>query len=205
MARFKPIPTEALLWAYSHGIFPMADSRHGEIDWYSADPRAILPLESFHASHSLRQRLRRGTYEIRTDTAFAQVIERCSQPRPGHPETWINDQIIEAFTRLHQLGLAHSVEAWTKPQREGEKGELVGGLYGLALGGAFFGESMFSRATDASKVCLCHLVGHLRQRGFALLDVQMTSSHMAQFGTILIPREEYLDRLGAALELDVTW
>lgn len=205
MARFKPIPTEAILWAYSHGIFPMADSRQGEIEWYSADPRAILPLENFHASHSLRQRLRRSTYEIRTDTAFAQVIEMCSQPRPGHPVTWINDQIIEAFTRLHKMGLTHSVEAWTRPRNAGEPSELVGGLYGLALGGAFFGESMFSRATDASKVCLCHLVEHLRRKGFALLDVQMTSDHMAQFGTILVSREEYLERLSAAIELEVTW
>jgi len=135
--------------------------------WYSANPRAVLPLDQFKVSRTLGQRVRRGTYEIRFDTAFKQVIRGCSQPRPSHPNTWINEQIIDAFIKAHELGLAHSVEAWARPENEVTSSEriLVGGLYGLALGGAFCGESMFSTATDASKVCLVHLVNHLKQQG----------------------------------------
>ncbi|MEX2216380.1 MAG: leucyl/phenylalanyl-tRNA--protein transferase [Phycisphaeraceae bacterium] len=220
MSARDPIPTDMLLWAYANGIFPMADSRTGGVEWYSADPRAVLPLNGFQMSHSLRQRLRRGTYQIRVDTAFESVIRACAEPRPGHPETWINDQIIDAFVGLHQSGLTHSVEAWIsdddlpadekhplhrKPAAKADGWHLVGGLYGLSLGGAFFGESMFSRATDASKVCLAHLVEHLKTRGYALLDTQMNSGHMAQFGVVNIPREHYLRRLEKALKMEVAW
>ena len=201
----EAITLDMLLWAYARGIFPMADHRNGEIGWFAANPRAVLPLDQFKASHSLRQRIRRGDYEIRTDTAFAQVIRNCAQPRKTQKETWINDQIIEAFIEAHEQGFAHSVEAWTKPKDAAEQPRLVGGLYGLHLGGAFFGESMFSTATDASKVCLHHLVDHLKSRGFALLDVQMNSAHMAQFGTIDIPREEYEAQLATVIEMEVFW
>ena len=201
----QPITLDMLLWAYAQGVFPMADHRNGEIQWYAANPRAVLPLDQFKASHSLRQRLRRGDYEIRTDTAFADVIRSCASPRKTQKDTWINDQIIEAFIEAHDQGFAHSIEAWTKPKTPADAPRLVGGLYGLHLGGAFFGESMFSTATDASKVCLHHLVARLKSRGFALLDVQMNSEHMAQFGTIDIPREEYESQLAKAIEMDVRW
>lgn len=199
------ISIDELLWAYSHGIFPMAESRHGTVQWYSANPRAVLPLDQFKASRTLRQRVRRGEYEIRFDTAFERVIRACGQPRHKHPETWINEQIIQAFVEAHHLGLAHSVEAWAKPENQNDERILVGGLYGLAIGGAFCGESMFSTATDASKVCLYHLVEHLNKQGFVLLDVQMNSEHMAQFGTIDIPREEYEAQLKEALKVDASW
>lgn len=199
----------------------MADSRHGQLNWYSADPRAILPLDGFRASRSLRKRVRRGDYIIRFDIAFEQVVRHCAHPRRYEGETWINDQIIEAYTDLHFEGFAHSVEAWRtiddanetlldadgKPmclyQHAGE--ELVGGLYGVSLAGAFFGESMFTLATDASKVCLYHLVEHLKLRQFALLDSQMNSAHMSQFGTVDVPREDYLVLLQQALALEVDW
>ncbi len=215
------LTTDMLIWAYSHGIFPMADSRHGRLNWYSADPRAILPLDQFRTSRSLRKRVRRGDYTIRFDSAFEQVIRHCAHPRRYEGETWINDQIIETYTDLHVEGFAHCVEAWRpvgvndepahdannepiRPfQQDGE--ELVGGLYGVSLAGAFFGESMFALATDASKVCLVHLVEHLKARGFVLLDSQMNSAHMAQFGTVDIPREVYLEKLQHALSCDVDW
>lgn len=207
MPDLPAISIQELLSAYAQGIFPMADNRHGKVLWYSANPRAVLPLDQFKVSRTLGQRVRRGTYEIRFDTAFEQVIRGCSQPRPSHPNTWINEQIIDAFIKAHELGLAHSVEAWAIPENEVTSSEriLVGGLYGLALGGAFCGESMFSTATDASKVCLVHLVNHLKQQGFTLLDVQMNSEHMAQFGTIDIPKEKYEEQLAAALKIDAMW
>ena len=226
----EPITADMLIWAYANGVFPMADSRGGHVQWYSADPRAILPLDRFHVSHSLRKRVRRGQYTIRFDTAFDEVIRRCAQPRRDEGDTWINDQIVDGYCRLYERGIAHSVEAWRRRAGEqesrragepdsslgighlslvieGEGGaeELVGGLYGVAMGGAFFGESMFSLATDASKVCLVHLIEHLRRRGYQLLDVQMNSRHMAQFGTIDIPRRQYMRRLKAALRLAATW
>jgi len=194
---------QLLLAAYCQGMFPMARSRSaGAVDWFSPNPRAVLPLDQFRCPRSVRQKIRRGTFEIRHDTAFERVVRRCSEPRPGHPETWINDQIIDAYTKLHRLGHAHCVEAWRDDK-------LVGGLYGVTVGSAFCGESMFCDpprgGTDASKVCLAHLVKHLNQRGFTLLDVQINSDHMAQFGTIDIPRHRYLHQLNQALQHDVTW
>jgi leucyl/phenylalanyl-tRNA--protein transferase len=201
----QSLTPDLLLHAYRHGIFPMASGRRGRIDWYSPDPRAILPLDAFKASKSLRKRIRQGDYLITRDQAFSQVIRACAQPRPGHPETWINDEIIRAYDHLHTLGYAHSVEAWIEDAQTDDKPRLVGGLYGVALGGAFFGESMFSAATDASKVCLAHLVDHLNERGFTLLDVQITSRHMRQFGVIEIPRDQFMQRLAAALGKSAVW
>lgn len=197
------ITPRMLLAAYSHGIFPMARGRNSRgVDWYCPDPRAILPLDGFRCPRSLRQRLARGQFEFRHDTAFREVMVACSKPRPGHPETWINRDIIDAYCDLHRMGCAHSVETWME-------GQLVGGLYGVRLGGAFFGESMFHRpklgGTDASKAALAHLVEHLRRRGFTLLDVQIQSSHMARFGTIEIPHHQYVRLLNEALAMDVTW
>ena len=201
-----------LMQAYRQGLFPMARSRHGPIDWYSPDPRAILPLEQFRVSRSLRRRVAAGTFRVTRDVAFGRVIEACAQPRAYASETWINDTIIGAYTQLHDLGVAHSVEAWPAGGADGrdavpttEARELVGGLYGVALGGAFFGESMFSHQTDASKVCLVHLVDHLRRQGFVLLDVQFATPHLARFGIEEVPRRRYLRRLAEALALDVRW
>ena len=180
----------------------MARSRTARsVEWFSPDPRAVLPLDAFRCPRSVRSKYRRGDFEIHRDTAFESVIAACAEPRPGHPETWINDQIIHAYTALHRLGYAHSVEAW-------RDGQLVGGLYGVRVGGAFCGESMFHQSgpgTDASKVCLAYLVGHLRRQGFALLDVQINSDHMERFGVVDIPRHQYLAQLNAALDLQVSW
>jgi leucyl/phenylalanyl-tRNA---protein transferase len=216
-----PLSPSLLVRAYAQGLFPMARGPRGPIDWYSPDPRAVLPLsppEAFHISHSLRQRVKRGAFLVTFDRAFERVIRACAQPRPYEKSTWINGEIIRAYCGLHGRGLAHSVEVWTAPPPDGaplaggapspaeEQGcVLAGGLYGVALGGAFFGESMFSRATDASKVCLVHLVEHLRQRGYVLLDTQISNAHMAQFGVVEIPRADYLRRLAGALELPAQW
>lgn len=214
MANGEPeLTPELVVRGYCVGAFPMARGRHGRIDWYSPDPRAVLALEpgGFTVPRSLRKRVRSGRFEVTRDAAFERVIRACAGPRP-HPKTgelprsaaagmWINDTIIDVYTRLHHAGLAHSVEAWAA----GPERELVGGLYGVSLGGAFFGESMFSRASDASKVCLVHLVEHLRQRGFTLLDVQFVNPHLMQFGVTEIPRAVYLRRLEAALASEVRW
>jgi len=177
-----------LLEAYRLGIFPMADE-DGEIRWFSPDPRAIIELDRFHVPRTLRQVYRQRRFEVCVDTAFERVIRACAdRPEP----TWISPEIIQAYTRLHRLGHAHSVESW-------QGGCLVGGLYGVALGGAFFGESMFHRVTDASKVALMALVERLTQRGFCLLDVQFHTPHLARFGTGEIPRAEYLRRLRQAV------
>ncbi len=185
-----------LLNAYSQGIFPMADE-DGTIYWYDPDPRAILPLESFHVPRSLVRRIRRGGFEVRVDTAFRTVITACAEPASGRESTWISPGIIEAYCELHQLGFAHSVETWIDDQ-------LAGGLYGVTLGGLFAGESMFSRVTDSSKIALVYLIKRLRQRGFYLLDVQFMTDHLRRFGAIEIPRSEYKARLARALTI-WTW
>ena len=175
--------------AYRQGIFPMADD-DGSILWFSPDPRAVIPLEpeAFHVPRSLAKTIRNGTFEVRIDTAFADVLAGCADRR----ETWISGEIARVYLALHQRGQAHSVEAW-------RDGQLQGGLYGVSLGGAFMGESMFSRATDASKVCLAALVERLRDRGYTLLDSQFHTPHLARFGLQLIPRDLYLERLAVAL------
>ncbi|GCE28021.1 leucyl/phenylalanyl-tRNA--protein transferase [Dictyobacter alpinus] len=179
--------------AYAQGIFPMADER-GKINWYAPDPRAILEHERFHVSRSLRATWRKQPYQIRMDTVFEQVMHCCG----GREDTWINQEFITTYTYLHYKGLAHCVEAW-----DGDK--LVGGLYGVALGGAFMGESMFSSAPDASKLCLIALVEHLRSRGYILHDTQFITPHLASMGVIEIPRLEYERRLQQALQLHCQW
>lgn len=188
MSRLTP---ELLVRAYCMGLFPMADSRDGPIHWYSPDPRAVFPLEAFHVPRSLRRTIARGRFEVRVDTAFGAVMRACA----AREETWISAGILCAYEELHALGLAHSVEAW-------QEGALAGGLYGVALGGAFFGESMFSHVRDASKVALAALVERLRARGFVLLDTQFLTEHLARLGAVEIPRAEYLRRLDRALRLD---
>jgi leucyl/phenylalanyl-tRNA--protein transferase len=187
-----------LIAAYSQGIFPMADEE-GRISWYDPDPRAIIPLDAFHVPRRLARTVRSGRFEIRVDTAFRAVMEACAAPAPGRETTWISPEMIDAYTALHQLGFAHSVEAW-------REGRLVGGLYGVALRGLFAGESMFSRETDASKVALVHLVERLRRGGFVLLDTQfLVGGHMRQFGAIEIPRREYKRRLAHALQVEAVF
>jgi leucyl/phenylalanyl-tRNA--protein transferase len=189
-----PLNADLLLRAYASGIFPMARSRDElRLYWIDPEQRGILPLDGFHVPRSLRRALRSERFEIRCDTAFETVMRACAEPTPERPESWINERIVGLFVELHGLGLAHSVEAW-------EDGRLAGGLYGLALGGAFFGESMFSRRTDASKAALVHLVARLRHGGFRLLDTQFVTEHLRQFGAVEIPREQYRARLAAALE-----
>ncbi len=180
--------------AYSIGIFPMASHRNDPtVHWVAPTMRGILPLNSFHIPRRLRRRLADGTFEVRCDTAFAAVIAACAEPRDGHPETWINAEIGRVFRELHARDDAHSIETWCN-------GELVGGLYGLALGSAFFGESMFSKRTDASKVALVHLVARLRLGGFALLDIQFVTTHLRQFGAVELPAVSYLQLLDKALQ-----
>lgn len=187
------IPSELLVSAYSSGWFPMALDG-GDIRWYSPDPRGIISLERFHVPSRLARVIRTGRFQVEVDRSFHAVIRACAETdrRDDDPGTWIDEEILASYVELHRLGLAHSVETW-------QDGQLVGGLYGVALGGAFFGESMFHRATDASKVALAALVERLRARDFRLLDVQWVTPHLEQFGAIEIRRSEYLQRLADAL------
>lgn len=183
------IPPEVLLQGYRLGVFPMAMD-DGGIEWFSPDPRAILPLDKFHVPHTLERTVRKGSFEIRIDGSFLEVIQDCAR----RSETWISDEIITSYRRLHQLGYAHSVETW-------QNGKLVGGLYGVAIGGAFFGESMFHHVRDASKIALVALVDRLQERRFTLLDTQWLTPHLQKFGAIEIPRTKYLYLLNNALNL----
>jgi len=183
-----------LIRAYREGLFPMA-LEGGEIGWFSPDPRAVLPLETFHVPSRLARLVRQQPFEVVIDRSFEQVMRHCADRPEG---TWINDEILESYVALHRLGLAHSVETW-------KDGRLVGGLYGVHLRGAFFGESMFHHARDASKVALVSLVERLQRRSFALLDTQWSTPHLATLGVIDIPRSEYLARLQTAIALDVSW
>jgi len=188
----KIIPPELLLTAYRSGIFPMSDSREdAELYWVEPHERAILPLDGFRCSRSLAKVIRQDRFQVTCDRDFAAVIEACAAPRPGHPETWISHIIAASYRALHQTGHAHSIECW-------QDGELVGGLYGVAFGRVFCGESMFSRRTDASKVALAWLVALLNRAGYALLDCQFMTEHLASLGAVEISRAEYLERLAAA-------
>lgn len=190
-----PIPPELLLRAYRQGAFPMAVAP-GDIRWFSPQQRGILPLESFHVPHGTRRALNDAAWEVRVDTAFGEVMRACAK----REDTWIDGVILESYERLHEMGCAHAVEVW-------RDGALAGGLYGVAIGGAFFGESMFHRVTDASKVALVWLVRILRAGGFRLLDTQWTTAHLAQFGAVEIPRAHYLRLLADAIEApaDFRW
>lgn len=187
------IDADTLLSAYANGWFPMA-MEAGEIRWFSPDPRGIVPLDTFHIPRRLARTLRQHRFEIRYDTAFRQVMEHC-RTREGSDGDWINDEIIDSYCALHDRGFAHSVEAW-------RDGWLAGGLYGVALKGAFFGESMFHHVADASKVALVALVERLRSDGYVLLDTQWVTSHLQQFGAVEISRRRYLRMLDAALAVD---
>ncbi len=194
MADDVRLTPDLLIRAYVNGIFPMGDDRTSTVRWYSPDPRGHLPLSDFHVPHNLRQRVRRREFAVTTDQAFGRVIRACAD----RERTWITPRIVRAYTRLHERGAAHSVECW-------QNDELAGGLYGVALGGAFFGESMFFRVSNASKVALVHLVRQMRGGGFALLDTQYATEHLERFGVVEIPRGTYMERLEEALSVDTTW
>lgn len=184
---------QRLLEAYRRGIFPWFSP--GEpILWWSPDPRMVMFPSELRVSRSLRKTLKKGDYEICADTAFASVMRKCAAPRDGQPGTWISEEMITAYSRLYEMGLAHSVETW-------HDGELIGGLYGIALGKIFYGESMFSRATDASKIAFVHLVRQLARWGFGMIDCQMKTSHLASLGAREVPRAEFVQRLGLLIEL----
>lgn len=187
LAAGADLSPQRLLDAYRRGIFPWFNA--GEpILWWSPDPRMVLFPNEFVPSRSLRKRLRRGDYEIRVDSAFTEVMKACAAPRPGQRGTWITPSMLEAYTRLYRLGYAHSVETWIA-------GELVGGLYGVAIGRVFFGESMFYRVPDASKIAFAHLVAQLRAWGYGLIDCQVSTRHLASLGAREIPRKEFISRL----------
>lgn len=205
----RPIPgphkltPEILVRAYAAGVFPMSEARNDPtIFWVDPEMRGVLPLDGLHISKSLRKVLRKGAFEVTANQAFGDVIEACAQPRPGQDGamgTWINDEIIRAYVEMNQLGLAHSIECW----QDGENGkELVGGLYGISLKGAFMGESMFSTRPNASKVALCHLVARLRIGGYTLLDTQFITEHLITMGGVEISGRDYLERLERALGVD---
>lgn len=206
----------SLLEAYAEGLFPMAEPESGQILWYDPDPRGILPLEAgrIRFSRSLRRRVRSGRFAVTCDLAYDAVVRSCAEPRGGSGPSWIDARIRRAYGAMHRAGHAHSIEAWLAPDPGGvpEAGPgavLVGGLYGVHIGGLFAGESMFCRpglgGTDASKVCLVHLVAHLRRIGCTLLDTQFRSAHLEQFGCVDVPRHVYRRRLERALRVPVRW
>jgi leucyl/phenylalanyl-tRNA--protein transferase len=187
------LDVELLLEAYRMGVFPMAVNKMGEIGWFSPDPRGVIPLDDrFHVPHGLRRTLKKHEFQITFDADFGRVIRACGRLRPEG--TWISREIVGAYENLHRIGHAHSVEIW-------QDKKLVGGLYGVHIGGAFFGESMFHRATDASKVALVALVDHLRRQGFFLLDTQWVTPHLSQFGAFEMPRDDYLAMLAGATSM----
>ena len=190
---------EIILEAYTKGVFPMAENRRDK-ELYLVDPemRGILPLSSFHVPRSLKKKVRNNPFEIRYDHKFEEVISACAKQEYTRQETWINDQIIDLYTELFFMGYAHSVECWREKK-------LVGGLYGLSINGAFFGESMFSLERDTSKIALVHLIARLKLGGFTLLDTQFVTSHLKQFGVLEIPRDQYQKLLNAALKVNATF
>jgi leucyl/phenylalanyl-tRNA--protein transferase len=190
---------EIVLRAYAEGVFPMAERRTDtELFWVSPEQRGIIPLDAFHVSRRLARTVRSDRFLVTTDIAFVDVMRACAAPAPGRDESWINAEILRLYTALHASGHAHSIECW-------REGELAGGLYGVALGAAFFGESMFSRERDASKVALVHLVARIKEGGFELLDTQFPTAHLARFGTIEIPRARYLSFLRRAIAREAYW
>jgi leucyl/phenylalanyl-tRNA--protein transferase len=190
---------ELVLAAYARGLFPMAEKRDDpHLYWVSPEKRGVIPLDAFHVSHRLARTARSGKFTVTADRAFVAVMQGCASPRPGREDTWINGEILRLYTALAASGHAHSVECW-------QDGELVGGLYGVKLGAAFFGESMFSCRRDASKVALVRLVEALRRGRFTLLDTQFLTAHLAGFGAVEVPRERYLTLLESALGREAVW
>ena len=199
LRRSFEVTTDLMLRAYRAGLFPMAETRRGErLYWLDPERRGVLPLDGFHLPRRLARTVLSGTYEVTVNRDFAGVIAGCAAAAPGREDTWINTDIERLFGELHRMGHAHSVETR-------EAGALVGGLYGVALGGVFFGESMFSRARDASKVALVQLVARLRLGGYRLLDTQFVTSHLSQFGAVEVPRSDYKALLAASINVEASW
>jgi leucyl/phenylalanyl-tRNA--protein transferase len=193
------VTPELMLRAYRVGLFPMAETRRGQrLYWLDPEQRGILPLDGFHLPRRLLRTVLSGPFEITANRAFSQVIAGCAAAAPGREDTWINTDIERLFYELHRQGHAHSVETWLD-------GVLVGGLYGVSLGGVFFGESMFSTARDASKVALVHLVARMRMGGYTLLDTQFVTNHLAQFGAVEVPRDTYKAMLASAVQVAARW
>jgi leucyl/phenylalanyl-tRNA--protein transferase len=193
------LTSEIVLRAYAQGVFPMAERRDDpELFWVSPEWRGIIPLDAFHVPKRLARTVRSDRFTVTSDTCFTEVMRQCAAPAPGREQSWINDEILRLYAGLHEGGHAHSLETW-------RDGKLVGGLYGVSLGAAFFGESMFSRETDSSKVALVHLVARLRVGGFTLLDTQFITDHLARFGTVEIARKDYLARLRRAIASEAYW
>jgi leucyl/phenylalanyl-tRNA---protein transferase len=199
---------QLLLWAYRNAIFPMVDNERGKVEWFSPDPRAIVPLhpeDAFHIQKNLAREVRKGQFAIRCDTAFERVMRECAADRSDENPSWMDERLLRPYVQLFEMGHAHSIEAWLPPPHN----ELVGGLYGVHVGGAFFGESMFSRpeqgGSNSSKICLVHLVRWLRSRGFLLLDTQFSNPHLDQFGCVEIPARVYEAILSQAVKMDTTW
>ena len=202
MSRDADLSPESLLAAYAGGAFPMADVDTGVVEYFTCDPRCVIPLNAFRLPHTSQRAIRASLFRMRADTAFEQVMRGCMLPRPGQERTWISESMVEAYCKLHELGFAHSVEAWLDDK-------LVGGLYGVSIGGAFFGESMFvlrnAGAGNASKACLHWLVTHLKSKQFTLLDSQYSNPLVLSFGGVEIPASQYEAQLAAATDLDVTF
>lgn len=196
--RTVSLDAPTLLYAYSQGYFPMADPDDGQLYWYDPDPRAVIPLESAHVPRRLARTIRQGVYQVRYDSSFEAVLWGCAASAPGRKTTWLSEELQRLYAELHRLGFAHSAEAY-------RGGELVGGVYGVRLGGLFAGESMFSRSRDASKVALVSLLARLRERGFALFDVQFMNPHLRQFGAREVSRRTYQRCLAAALRRQPEW
>jgi len=197
--RSVEVSTDLVLRAYRHGLFPMAEGRAGDrLFWLDPVKRGVLPLDGFHLSRRLLRTALSGPFQVTVDQNFSGTIAGCATPLPDRTDTWINPQIERLFTELFRMGYAHSVETW-------QDGTLVGGLYGVSMGGVFFGESMFSFARDASKIALVHLVARLRLGGYQLLDTQFVTAHLMQFGAMEIPRDTYKSRLAEALEAPAVW
>lgn len=189
----KEVSVDDLIYGYIHGVFPMAE-KDGTLYWYSPDPRAIIPIESYKAAKSLRPVLNKGLFEVRIDHDFETVMRHCAAPRKHEAETWISEGLITSYTELHEMGYAHSVECYLD-------GRLAGGLYGVAIGAAFFGESMFHLVNNASKVAFHYLIGILRAENYRLLDTQFMNDNVKRYGAVEIPREEYLKRLRKAVTI----
>jgi leucyl/phenylalanyl-tRNA--protein transferase len=194
-----PLSPELVLRAYAEGIFPMAERRDDpQLYWISPEQRGVMPLESFHVPRRLARTVKNDRFAVTCDLAFVDVMRACADPNYGRPNSWINDEILRLYTALHAAGHAHSIECWRNRV-------LAGGLYGVSLGGAFFGESMFSCERDASKVALVHLIARLKVGSYVLLDTQFLTRHLSQFGAVEIPREVYLERLREALKHHAYW
>lgn len=194
----RELSPEVLVSAYAQGYFPMAEPDTGDIYWYDPDPRTILPFESLHVSRSLARTLRRGALTVTFDQCFRAVMRACAEPAPGREETWISEDFVSAYGNLFELGFAHSAEVW-------QADKLVGGVYGVSIGGFFAGESMFSRVSNGSKIALVSLMRHLQGRGYVLFDVQFMTAHLQRLGAVEVARADYKRRLARAIRLPVTF